>query len=585
MSLLLPHISSFRHLNTWFCTTKALSSQLEHGSVSRQAWIDLAASMTACPEKGFIPEEIHKSLSEIQDRAEFFDQVRALICPWTSRAVSLPMRFVFSHLPANRYMFLSPDNSRLIFQGTYETAEQISCPSSNGPQWRSKVRIERRQHIEERVKLDANGRSYEREMLGRLTRPFDIYAFTNSRPEDASFFPFPVHGGVFAILASFDKNMRLLPEGDRGIYFFAYQDCRMLTHKPMSIAGYSNQSFVQSRPGQLWILGDKRLQHFRRSVRSDPGSAMKNVILSEPSERMDEAFYRASIGDSAGALDFLRRDLGGLSIDTQSPFNSRTVLHYAAKNGHADTVAELMDADADPLIGDLNGDTPLRLACRSLHHECVFVMAEGLDIPTYEWEHCWFKLCKFDTLKRYLAMDRDSVQRYCNVSIPEIVRILLNNKEFPDRGVVRNYLMGGLRSHTILASADATRRILTFGGEEVITRFNQGGGFKFLFGGYGSPEFERESLKTLRMAVESFGLDVNARTGVNRETHLVWAIRQGSMETVKVLIEDLGAHVSALSNSGEGIRAMAVTRFVMCSLDTEAGKILEYLDLHVFRRV
>ena len=584
LSMVFPHIGSFRHLNLFSCTNKTFNSQLDKpGGLARLQWIDLAAKMTDCPEKEFFPEKISKSLSELKDRADFFDHVRALICPWTSRPVYLPARALINTLPLQRYMFLSKDNSRLIFHAAYKSSFQASCPSSLISDWGTHVRLsEKHEVIEEQVSLEKNDRSYEREIVQRLTRDFNIYDFTNSRIEDASFSAFTIHGGVFAVLATFDKNERVSAEGQRGIYFFAYNDCRMLSHKVMRVSDMRHQSFVQSRPGQLWILRDDRLVHYRATDLMDsnglPGDGPA-VVLSTKTERMDDALFMAAQGDADGAMQFLARDLEGVPINTRAWFNNKTLLHYAAVNGHAEAVAMLLDAGANHLSPDLNQITPLRLACRKLHHECVFLMVHGMDVPTHEWENCWYQLCKFEQLRRYISLDPGSVDHFCNVAVPEIVQILFENKkEVLDVNTLRDYCMRGLRSQMILASPKATKYLLELGGENVVTRFKHGGGFRFVFGCFGASVLESEALKTLRMAVDSFGLDINFRFGVTQETHLVWAVRNGSFDAVKLLVEELGADIHALTNAGDGIHKLAIMRCVMGSRDQDGVRILEYVD-------
>jgi hypothetical protein len=573
--MLAPHIKSFRHLNLLACCNKMLNSGLDERGVARLAWIDVAVNMTAYPNKGFYPEKIKETLTSIKERGPFLDYLRSLICPWTSVPDKSSRRFT-EYLPMQRYMFLSKDDSRLIFQGTYEGDDQISCPSSLVQNWNQKVILsEPRVVIEERALLEQNDRSFHNEVLGRIPHgvTFDMSTWTNTHRGDACFTLFPVHGAVFAVVATFDRNSRAIGvEGSKGIYFFSYNDCRMLAHRVLPVAAFPFKTFVQSRPTKLWVLGESRLIHYFK--REDD-----QVLLSTPGERIHEALFKASLGDADGVLDFLARDMGGLDINTAATFNERTVLHYAAKNGHADAVAQFMDNGADPFQNDLSQLFPLLLAVQGLHHECVLVMMEGLHVDKAVWEKCWYQVCQFDTLKRHIPLDPASVAHQCDVAVPEIVAIMFRNiGDEIDLETVHNHMMRGLRSQTILSAPKAVNHMLEMGGPNIVARFLHGGGFKFVFGGGGTSMHEEKMLDSFRLAVTKYGMDASAQTGVTREPHLVWAVRNGRASTVRVLMEEFRVNPNVYSNAGHSLRSLAVTRSIMCSRDVEARKILAFLD-------
>ena len=57
----------------------------------------------------------------------------------------------------------------------------------------------------------------------------------------------------------------------------------------------------------------------------------------------------------------------------------RTALHVAAEHGHAANVAVLVDAGANLLIRDHLGLTPLDLADKAEHAECMSVLRAAAD--------------------------------------------------------------------------------------------------------------------------------------------------------------------------------------------------------------
>jgi ankyrin repeat protein len=64
-------------------------------------------------------------------------------------------------------------------------------------------------------------------------------------------------------------------------------------------------------------------------------------------------------------------------INTQHHVSSnKTLLHKAVQQGNAESVQILLDAGADYLIRDDNGNTPLELAAAHLQKECCAVLSK-----------------------------------------------------------------------------------------------------------------------------------------------------------------------------------------------------------------
>jgi hypothetical protein len=248
-----------------------------------------------------------------------------------------------------------------------------------------------------------------------------------------------------------------------------------------------------------------------------------------------------------------------LDINTQAEFNKRTVLHYAAKTGQTETVLKLMENRGSAYVPDFNHETALQLAVRGLHHETVEAIVQNEPMSSSVFHGSFRELRQFRELMHHIKMDVESVRYQCRISIPSIVKSLLLH--MPDNpGMLEHILVHALESKTILASAEATEFIFNMGGAALRERYMNQGIFRRLFGGFDSIEHEQEAVKTMIMTVEDFGVDINYRWGITRDTHLIWAVRYGSLLAVKTLIEDLHADIHGLSNIGEGIRSIAYDR-------------------------
>jgi hypothetical protein len=579
--LLSPFIGSFHTLNMMACTSKHMHCRISEDADARKHWIQMAAEVTAMPERGFVPEQITKTLEEITDKAQFFDRLRALICPWTSIPVACANGGdFFASLAFSRYMFVSKDSTRLIFQSRSEhNSFQLSGATEWSEQWERDVITQNVTVQKEREYLEDNHHHFSREIQALLDTPLDMYKFTSTDASHATFSFHHVHGGVFAVMAHFNVSPRVLVDGENGIYFFSYRDCRMLAHISMHQSRRHDQCSMQSLPGKLWILTEEWLMHHMCPPFLETED-QAGVWLSKRESKMDPALYLASQGDTEALLYCLEHDMCKLDINTQAEFNKRTVLHYAAKTGQTETVLKLMENRGSAYVPDFNHETALQLAVRGLHHETVEAIVQNEPMSSSVFHGSFRELRQFRELMHHIKMDVESVRYQCRISIPSIVKSLLLH--MPDNpGMLEHILVHALESKTILASAEATEFIFNMGGAALRERYMNQGIFRRLFGGFDSIEHEQEAVKTMIMTVEDFGVDINYRWGITRDTHLIWAVRYGSLLAVKTLIEDLHADIHGLSNIGEGIRSIAYdrTQHSRWCRDTagESDRILVYI--------
>lgn len=57
--------------------------------------------------------------------------------------------------------------------------------------------------------------------------------------------------------------------------------------------------------------------------------------------------------------------------------DNKTALHLSAEHGHATNMRELLEAGASYVLKDINGLTPLDLADRGKHEECVTILRDA----------------------------------------------------------------------------------------------------------------------------------------------------------------------------------------------------------------
>nr|XP_023664626.1 ankyrin repeat domain-containing protein 16 isoform X2 [Paramormyrops kingsleyae]XP_023664627.1 ankyrin repeat domain-containing protein 16 isoform X2 [Paramormyrops kingsleyae]XP_023664628.1 ankyrin repeat domain-containing protein 16 isoform X2 [Paramormyrops kingsleyae] len=95
-----------------------------------------------------------------------------------------------------------------------------------------------------------------------------------------------------------------------------------------------------------------------------------------------QPLHHASVTAQEGALRFLMQDLG-VDVNARATDIGLTALHYAAKEGHSNTVRTLFELGADLQAKDIKGRTALHMACAGQHASTVRTLLElGLqDTP------------------------------------------------------------------------------------------------------------------------------------------------------------------------------------------------------------
>jgi hypothetical protein len=563
-------------------------------------WIDIAIRITTDPTRGFIPEVILEHLSAVPPN-RIFTNIRQLVCPWTSVSERLPVTGMMYTIPRESRMFAISEQdteTRLVFQARdTESTVQASCPARNRVGFTSDIVIN-----EPKITIPPSELDYFEEIQTKYMaingKPFLMPDFTQRLAISHS--AFPVHGGVFAVMEFFNGGYTRHAEGDNGVYYFDYSG-RFLRHKKLFLGLDEDCCYIQSRPFNLWFLLNGAVEYTYGIGCCDNTCATRKrgytygfqccekgcslatrtishhkITLATPTDRIFPALWMAASGDATGAMDFLTHELERLPINTKSSLNERTLLHYAATEGKHETVRALLSNKASPHIRDFNGDTALMLACENFHHETVQVLIEQGNLEPRDILRSWTVFCQMGEISLLPPFpSTEVIHLQCRVKIPFITRALLSNMVKPSFDT----LINGFKSTAIMASPDAVELILTTGGNQIRNYFNRWGAVRFLFGTFQTRDHMLESMGTLRLMFGKLEMDVNRSYVVENETPIVWAVRDGTVEAVRLLVEEFHADVRPNPITGTDIMMEATLRCVGPPnwRDAEGEKIRDYL--------
>lgn len=589
--LVLPYVQSIHWTGMFFQINQSWNKQLDHqGSSARIIWIDTVAGLTEYPEAKFIPNEIKARLSKIQDRADFVPEVRSLMCPWTNHSTWLiPRRSDNTKLDNLKIVWnttLSDDDSQLVFRGIeinrnwagigMESAVELTCNST--PFHDTSTPVQKRSFdvdVTDYHLLQGYESLYDTQPYDQYPHLKDMCDYTGFQERYIVSRTFPVHGAVFAVMVFPRLNSRLGGVNSSSIYYFCKTDQRLLGHK--TLPNRLNTTLL-SRPGKLWLTSGSKIYFFGEN----PALRYLRAPVPDPRERMASAFYMVSHGAAERAINFMSRVLK-LDINTPIFTNGRSLAHHAAACNQSDALAELLRERANPVLQDGSRMTPLELACFGYHHGCIAVLAHAKkDMPIAAWRHLWeagwHRVCSPETLRTCLELGVADETVYYETLVPMTVEAMWSQNPVAYQ---TSHIMLALRSRTILCSRKAVEFLLTRK-SYIVHRFSMEGGFKCMIGMTTNEIQEDAMLDTMCMAVTRLGVDINTTSGVTKENHVVWAVRMGSLKTVKVLVQKLGADVKSTSNTGHSLLKIALDRVVVSrNRDLDSHYILRFLTEEV----
>ena len=568
----------------------AFHKQLVEEQEAKLCWIDVAVSITSYPSRGFNPTAIRKDLEEasMKGRAVLFYKLRALVCPWTSLTMEMPLSVLFRTIPQPTYMLMTDSDQRMVLQ----TDEPEDTAQSSFPvRFDSDTFAKRVVLMEERAPFPHHELDHTGEVMRMTPLLHQMSVVWGNRQHRY----FVVHGSVFGVLEFHEISDMGTQKGLNGIYFFASGSGRMLCHLVLDGLDERDGCFLQSRPCNMWILGRQRVTHFyipdvisRQHVETWGGN------LSTPSERMDPALWMAGKGDIREAIQFMKRCYGehedipvsATIINKAANFNKRTLLHYAAEAGNIQACRQLLDCRANPALMDRGEMSPITLAIKRLDLDVTrLLIAERGTMHVGEFSKAWWTLCRKHTEYTLVrAREGDAVRRQTRETVPGLLRELLF-ESMPDQagvGYLSDHFRRALQSSIILASKDAVSLILRSGGTELqlhckthLDLLHQ-----IFCSVYHTKTHEEEAFETVKMLFTDFQYDVNRNvcTRPSAEEPLVLAVRFGNLDLVRFMVEELGADIHVRSRyAREGLRTVCKDRAVvrMCG---ESISIRLYLE-------
>ena len=599
--LIFQHIGNLPCLECASLVCKASNRVLNDTDAGRQLWLNLGIQLTTTTTttigdtEGFDERQIRQRFQPIRERKEFFWHLRLLVCPWHSMGRALPLTRNDTGFNFESLFFADADETRLQVQGqrlprnnnnnygglsaTTFPARLLSGSEEDFRIFTRQVEVNQEWVIPRQPVQNNNNNNSVLEQ--RAVDKEIVPDFSHDR--GCMYRYFPIHAGAFAVVESFSPlfdNDRLV---DHGVYFMSHGTktastttttttaMRVLRHMKCEDAVDVDRCFILSRPCEMWILMFDSIVYYGPSCPPRPGREDDDL----GHEFMDEALWKAGSGDAQGAIDHMTSK--GIRLDHPSLISNRTLLHYAAKEGHAEAVRQLLragfrDVDAE----DDFGHTALCFAVAELHLEVVEVLLkEGNARPSgvNEDSSCLSMLGDFVQYRPYaLSIDRtkDEIARI----VPAMVNLLVEADPC---------ILGNSDCHftqaSILSSPEAMRVLLRRAiAEDDPPCFND---VCCRFGSFRNRVQELSAVESLYVLVREFGVVKEHPIGGPPlfDCALVVLVGNALSEAVVMMIDNIGADPRVVSSRGKTLRQIAQERASnRHPVDPEGQRILDFLD-------
>jgi len=411
---------------------------------------------------------------------------------------------------------------------------------------------------------------------------------------------FPIHSGAFAVVESFSPLFDNDSLVDHGVYFMSHDkkkkttekkknQMRVLRHMKCEDAVDVDRCFILSRPCEMWILMFDSIVYYGPSCSPRRREDLGHGVF------MDEALWKAGSGDAQGAIEHLTSK--GIRLDHPSLISNRTVLHYAAKEGHAEAVRQLLragfkDVDAE----DDFGHTALCFAVAELHLEVVEVLlkegnarpSSGVKNDDGGEDSCLSNVGEFVQYRPYagsINRTKDEITRI----VPAIVKLLVEADD-PAGTLLRNSDCHFTQA-SILSSPEAMRILLRRAVVVAEEEDNDDDDLSLLlpcfndvccrFGTFRNRVQELSAVESLFVMVREFGVDVEEHIDSNDNDDPALAVLVGNAlsEAVVMMIDNLGADPRVVDSRGRTLRQIAQERASnRHPVDPEGRRILDFLD-------
>ena len=543
---------------------KSFNTMLRETVRGRQLWLKLGIDAT-CGANGFRREDVERIFENIHGKCEFFWNLRLLVCPWHAEEVVLPIqRRVIEDYCSDIY--ISEDNSR-IFLREREGLAQISFPSrpcSSVVEFMEKTVPNDTSVIDSLIGVQS---CVADAALSLKVSKHEIVPDLSHDRESVHHY-FQLHETVYVVIEKIANSFGFDHVVDDGFYFMSRKTGRMLKHIKCGLLKAPQEGFVIiSRPAELWILTDDGVKYFGNTCVPRSNSF---------AEKMDPSLWMIAKGDVSGAIQHMRSI--GAPLETPSLISNRTLLHYAAMEGHSNAVSVLINEAKEEGIDDLDVDalddcshSPLYMAVAELHAGVVKVLLEEGDADCLagigEGEAILSGIGSFVMYRPY-NLDSARIKNEISNLVPSIMRLMIQKH----RDVVDSYSFV-FNDSCILSCPDAVRMLLAAGSD----CFEGCNHVASTFGQFRSRAHELSAVYSFYVMVREFGQDINFVDGEIAERAVVTLAMNGIAESVIMLIEHLGADPQSTDMQGRSIRDIAAMR-ALSPGDVDGKRILSFLD-------
>lgn len=571
--LVFQHLIDLSDLENVSVVCKASNHVLNNTDQGRQLWLNLGIQATAGGLEGYNEQQIRQRFQQQvhHERQAFFWNLRLLVCPWHSTGRVLPVELRDPHHFSEVIFFTDKDETRLQMQGRTDgiaaskfparLASSIIAPRVNDDDDEfdaaERAFVEQIQPAEWK---DPEPVVFNTELEQQVIAKKVVPDFSHER--GCTYRYFPIHAGTFAVVESFSPFFDNDELSDHGVYFISHLTKRVLRHIKIGDALDVQQFYILTRPCEMWMLTFGTLAYY------GPSSCAARPDDEWEYEQMDEALWMAGRGNARGAIDYLR--LHEIPLHHPSLISSRTVLHYAAKEGHAEAVRELLRAGFSGVNStDDFGHTALFLAVSELHLDVVEVLLMEGNADPLAGEPCLSNVGEFVQFRPYSVLAERTTDEIKRI-VPSIVRLLIEK----DRGVIDrsddHYYQA-----SILSSPEAVRLLCQAGCKPTLSEAC------CRFGSFRNRVQELSAIQTLYMLVREFGIDINyidTCVWSNREPVVASLAKDAISEAVIMSIDFLGADPTAKDKDGRTLRQIVQERITRRPADPEGQRILNFLN-------
>ena len=568
--------------------SKSLNQMLCGTTRGIQVWLNLGVDAT-CGVDGFQLNDVKRIFDQIRFSDEFFWKIRLLVCPWHATDVGLAKLTGLQHTDSVSFL-LSDDESRVFLRTrNFQTSfPSRPCDGFSDLITENDTTVLVKNHVNASCRIDS--------ILQKKVSNHEIVPDL-SHDKSAKHYYFPVHGGVYAVLETLHNNNNNGNNNndehgtefvDDGVYFMSRKTGRMLRHIKCGRLDPRRGSLLVTRPTEMWIMTFDGVKYFGPSVSPPHPSQQRSLLLLRNNnhhryntrdmktfaEKMDPALWMIAKGDAKGAIEFMQEI--GAPLNTPCLISSRTLLHYAAMEGHSGAVRELIRAGAisnsedDVDFQDECNHSALFMAVAELHSDVVKVLIEEGDADVLsgvsDGESVLSGIGSYVKYRPY-ALESSRIKNEIKNLVPTIVRLMIQKY-----GEVVHSNGAVFENECIVSCPEAVRMIFAAGSG----CFDGCNHSALCFGSFRSRAHELSAIGSFYVMVREFGHDINRVDSCCGESAVVTLTKKGLAESVIMLIEHLGADPASKDEFGVSIRTIAESR-ARVPADIDGKRIVAFL--------